>query len=375
LKRIALFLILIIVAGVLGIILLREKAIVPPLVGPQEGIKIPQEEIKISPEDLAREYRENPTVADEKYKDRILITVGVITSVGKYEGKTAVILGEPLGYPYYIWCFLRDESELKKVEKGQLVVVRGRNVGQVIYGAAGPFLSEAVTLKDCSFVPLKARELKVEFDNETKTFRIKNFGYHLIVYLKPPKINRAVEVAEIPYYRSNATISAVSAIRTEGMILGLKPEGGEYLFYVQDHEGNILFNKTLIFEGPKLKIMKIEKFKLYWIPKYWRKAECQLVEITAIVKNIGDLSWYGGTDVYVAKEGSTGTRFSAGGILNPGEEGRIEYRGLPYTLTEDEKGGIYRLHLETERETLNVTIEIPPYKEGWYYVEVPPYGG
>ncbi len=355
-----------VVVGALGIVLLQEKAN-PPLMKPQE-------EIKISISDLVEAYAGNPIAADEKYKNRILITVGVVDYIEKYEGRPVIILD----WPFKVQCFFRNESELKNVKIGELVAIRGRNVGKVTYRVGRPSY-EALILKDCSLVPLeKVRELKVEFDNETKTFRIKNFGYNLRVYLKPPNINESTWLIIIPHYQSNAMVSAAEEVLKIFYTSG----GGEYVFYLQDDdEGNVLFNKTLIFEGPKLKIMEILKFKLCWI-KSW-KTECRLEEITAIVKNVGDLMYGGWPDprycgvheIYVAKEGSTGEWFSgATGIFNPGEEKGIEY-GSFYTLTEDEKGGVYRLRLETEWETLNVTIKIPLYEGGEYCIEVPPYGG
>lgn len=91
---------------------------------------IPTEElegIKITTSDLSNEYAANEIAADQKYKNRVLIIVGLITDISRdpQTNKPYVSVG---GGEYslreWVRCFFDNENELLELAMETLLLVR-----------------------------------------------------------------------------------------------------------------------------------------------------------------------------------------------------------------------------------------------------------
>jgi hypothetical protein len=267
LKKIVPLIAIIVVAIAVGVVLLQKPAPIAPPSKPETPTTptLPETPIKISQKDLREEYDENPIAADEKYKGRIIITIGAINYIEERDGRIEVGLGTELPGALRgpsIICIFNDKKEVVDLKKGERIGIIGRNKG--IESLPSGF--SRLRFEDCHAVPLeKIKELKIEFDKETGTLKITNFGYDLKVKIKSPKgeIQDTTPLWGIHYYDKYIVIKDLPH-RIE---LFSNPIPGIYSLIVAEdtghlspeYVGKILFEEKFeISANAKIEIRKVE---------------------------------------------------------------------------------------------------------------------
>lgn len=97
--------------------------------------------IRISPDNLYKEYLDNPLAADEKFKGKILKVTGNISSINKEKDGRAFTMFDTKYINGYIFCYY-PESESEKIAKlkpGDYRTVEGKCIGMQV----------GVVLEDC----------------------------------------------------------------------------------------------------------------------------------------------------------------------------------------------------------------------------------
>ncbi|MBN1634756.1 MAG: hypothetical protein JW917_11375 [Ignavibacteria bacterium] len=97
--------------------------------------------IRISADNLYKEYSDNPVAADEKFKGKTLKVTGNISLINQEKDGRILIMYDTKAINGYIFCYF-DETESKKIAKlkpGDYRTIKGRCTGMLV----------GVTLEDC----------------------------------------------------------------------------------------------------------------------------------------------------------------------------------------------------------------------------------
>jgi hypothetical protein len=401
-KIVAPLIAIIVVAIVAGVVLLQKPAPVAPPSKPETPTtpSVPKPEvpetppskpevlpeaprtetpIKVSIRDLLQEYKNNSVAANEKYKDRIIVTEGeVIYIEDKKEGADVWISwpdpysGARIPYGPAIVCSFSDKEEVIPIKKGEIIAVMGKNKGK---GETLVLYFEDSHLRKAEEV----KEFKAEFDKETGNLKIQNFGYDLLVKLKSPK-GELINVTSVNYFETSVTVEKlphrihwISGFTTAGF---KDPRPGEYSVIIVEkiklddkkYDEKLLYEEKFSVGGPEKSQMKIEiqgKWENYgeaWI--------YQIEGINITFTNPEKIPIMIETpEVFLYKEGESSPH-----SFSQWEERRILLAGenttfilvpfSPPTLTTDTKGGEYQLTLKIrifdEIKELKVTLKVPP---------------
>jgi len=273
-KIIAPLIAIIVVAIVAGVVLFQKPAPVAPPSKPETPTTptLPETPIKISQKDLREEYDDNPIAADEKYKDRNIITIGTISYIEEKEGKVEIgLLGKPFEYTIrgpQIVCVFNDKKEVINLKKDEKIGVIGRNKGIESVGSA-----RIIRFNDCHIVPLeKIKEFKADFEKKTGDLKIQQFGCDLEIQLISPEgMNKSIKT--INYLETTSEIKNVYksvAERSEEEIVGKwKTTPGEYRLIVVEKidsgKEQILYELRFEIKGIEKAEIEILKLSGEWI--------------------------------------------------------------------------------------------------------------
>lgn len=97
--------------------------------------------IRISADNLYKEYSDNPVAADEKFKGKTLKVIGNISLINQEKDGRILIMYDTKAINGYIFCYF-DESgskEIAKLKPGDYRTIKGRCTGMLV----------GVTLEDC----------------------------------------------------------------------------------------------------------------------------------------------------------------------------------------------------------------------------------
>jgi hypothetical protein len=94
--------------------------------------------VVVSAADLLQEFRDDPDSADRKYTGKYLEISGVVQRIGQGRHETSFIIltGGDENVKLKIECFFdladkKEEAQIKRLDKGQSIKVRGEYDGQV----------------------------------------------------------------------------------------------------------------------------------------------------------------------------------------------------------------------------------------------------
>lgn len=366
-----------------------------PEIPPEIPSSKPEATIKISQKDLREAYDNNPVAADQMYKHKLLVTVGIIAYIEEKEGKVEVgLISGSIKYTIKgpsIVCVFNDKREVIDLRKDEKIAVIGRNEGIEEVGWI-----KRIRLEDCHLMPFEEiKEFKPSFDRKTGNFTIQQFGCDLeVVLVSPDGVNKTI--GSIVYFETAPVHLNVyqSAGKEEmGNVQWWKPKTGEhYLLVIESYQ-----NKKQIIYEEKFKIERIEKAKLEILEivgewkkgSLWGEYEYELTNITFKFLNpeevplLIDLPF----DIVIYREEKKIARFSSSvglpsgewelrkkPILLPGEERTViitSWGGYSVPLTTDTKGGEYQLTVQLTVKTssfedkvlheIKIVFKVPPY--------------
>jgi hypothetical protein len=105
--------------------------------------------VVVSAADLLKEFRGDPDAANRKYAGRYLEISGVVqrSGQGRHETSFVILTGGDENGKLIIECFFdladeKEEAQIKRLDKGQSITVRGEYDGQV----------SNVQVRDCELV-------------------------------------------------------------------------------------------------------------------------------------------------------------------------------------------------------------------------------
>ena len=381
-KIVSLVILLGIVIVMAGMVLLQKPAPVAPPLKPEIPSETPETPspkietpIKVSVAELLEEYKNNPVAANEKYKDRIILTMGEVIYIEDKEKGADVWISFPNPYgvspiPYgpAIVCSFSDKKEAVSIKKGEVIAVSGKNKGK----------GETLLLyfEDCHLLKIEElKEFKAEFEKETGNLRIINFGYDLVVKLKSPK-GKLLSVTSVEYFKTSAIIEKLPHL----ILFFHDPKPGDYSVVIMErirldgekYDEKLLYEEKFSVWGPEKAKMEIE-IQGNWT--YGEKYKIKEINITfANPEKIPIIVQAPVIEVYkddkkLCSFGSFLPASLTNNILLPGEEVSFVVHPIgivePEPVTTDTRGGEYQLTLkiyifEEKIKELEVTVKVPP---------------
>jgi hypothetical protein len=385
-KIVALLIAIIVVAIVTGVVLFQKPAPVTPPSKPEVPLETP---IKISQKDLREEYDENPIAADEKYKNRIIITVGVIGYIGEVDGKVEIDLvggrlpPPPIKGPQIV-CYFNDKKEVVNLKRDEKIAVIGRNKGIQTFGSA-----RSIRFEDCHVIPLeKIGEFKADFEEKTGYLKIQQFGYDLEIQLISPEGTKK-SIKSISYFETTIEIKnvykQVAGSSVEELTGKWKTTPGEYRLVVKRIDSSkeqTLYEQKFEIEGIEKAKIEISKISGYWVPDLWGGYEYRLYNLTLKFSNPKEIPLLvqppNAVEIYKGKE-EMALLYLEGlekkVILLPNEETAFTFTatgGFSKVLTTNAKGGeeyqltirIYSIFTGEKKvlQEMTINFKVPPYK-------------
>jgi len=97
--------------------------------------------IRINPDNLYKEYLDNPVAADEKFKGKILKVTGKISSINKEKTGRAFTMFDTKYINGFIFCYYPESQAavIAKLKPGDYRTVKGKCIGMQV----------GVVLEDC----------------------------------------------------------------------------------------------------------------------------------------------------------------------------------------------------------------------------------
>jgi hypothetical protein len=325
--------------------------------------------IKVSIRDLLQEYKNNPVAANEKYKNRIIVTMGEIIRIEDKEEGADVWISIPSSSGR-ILCSFSDKKEVVSIKKGEVIGVRGINKGE----------RETLLLyfEECHLQRVEElKEFKAEFDKETGVLKLQNFGYDIVVKLRLPN-GKLINVASVNYFETSKAFETLfSAFSDPAKRAYYKPRPGEYSVLLMEkikldsekYEEKLLYEEKFIVGGVEKSQMKIE-IQGRWAKNILKEWNYIIEGINITFANLEKIPIMIETpEVFLYKEGESLPKSFFGieefTILLPGEN--KTYILHPFSspvITTETKGGEYQLTLEIhifeEIKELKVTLKVPP---------------
>lgn len=329
--------------------------------------------IKVSIRDLLQDYKNNPVAANEKYKNRIIVTVGEVIYIEDKKEGADVWISWPDPYsvariPYgpAIVCSFSDKEEVIPIKKGEIIAVMGKNKGK---GETLVLYFEDSHLRKAEEV----KEFKAEFDKETGNLKIQNFGYDLLVKLKSPK-GELINVASVSYFETSATVE-----KLPHRITGFRdPRPGEYSVVIveriklngEKYDEKLLYEEKFSVGGSEKAKMEIE-IQGYWT--YEKEYKIKRINITFTNPEKLPIIVQEPEKIEVYKDDKKLCSFGLFIFVKPSlkillPEEEVSFAGDPIgsvqPVTTDTKGGEYQLILKIqifdEIKELKVTLKVPP---------------
>jgi len=295
--------------------------------------------IKITASDLSDEYKENEIAADHKYKNRVLIIVGLITDISRdpQTNKPYVSVGKSLSLER-VRCFFDKEDQLLGLAKEEEVIVKGKCLGKKEDKEGTSF---PIVFKNCSLI--EETEFQVTgweviispYNPPSVDLKVsfKKFGRSVTAYLNNPEGRETSAYLSCPA-RNYAGLDCTEGIFTLSMTEGSlqTPIAGDYQIVVKDSNENILTTKTFSFRGaqPEIEITDVSshwEHDIEYNPSVhqWglgpsKKLHCS-VTLRVNIKNNGDLPLYfTWIAVKVPNDDSQGGSYECKRGIAPGEE-------------------------------------------------------
>jgi hypothetical protein len=312
--------------------------------------------------------------ANEKYKNRIIVTVGEVIYIEDKKEGADVWISWPDPYsvariPYgpAIVCSFSEKKEVIPIKNGEIIAVMGKNKGK----------GETLVLyfEDCHLRKAEeVKEFKAEFDKETGNLKIQNFGYDLLVKLKSPK-GELINIASVSYFETSATVE-----KLPHRITGFKdPRPGEYSVVIVEriklddkkYDEKLLHEEKFTVGGPeKAKIEKIEIEGDWWFKNAYKIERINITftnpeKLPIIVQEPEKIEVYK-DDEKLRCLGVFYPFMPWPEILLPGEKKSfVEFSsGGGDPVTTNTEGGEYQLtlkiHISGEIKELKVTLKVPP---------------
>jgi hypothetical protein len=329
--------------------------------------------IKVSIRDLLQDYKNNPVAANEKYKNRIIVTVGEVIYIEDKKEGADVWISWPDPYsvariPYgpAIVCSFSEKKEVIPIKNGEIIAVMGKNKGK----------GETLVLyfEDCHLRKAEeVKEFKAEFDKETGNLKIQNFGYDLLVKLKSPK-GELINIASVSYFETSATVE-----KLPHRITGFKdPRPGEYSVVIVEriklddkkYDEKLLHEEKFTVGGPEKAKMEVE-IQGYWT--YEKEYKIKRINITFTNPEKLPIIVQEPEKIEVYKDDKKLCSFGLFIFVKPSlkillPEEEVSFAGDPIgsvqPVTTDTKGGEYQLILKIqifdEIKELKVTLKVPP---------------
>jgi hypothetical protein len=262
--------------------MLQRQEVVQPtqsVTTPAPGVEL-EAPLKIHIHELYKEYKGGPEAANEKWRGRLIVTVGWVKGFTK-EDFPIIRAGAPVDV--IIPCPVKG-SEREMLEKGVrelkpvFVAVSGR-IASMVEGIAYGFppLPPGYTyfelsLQDCKLVDVsKVREFEARFFRENWSVVVHNYAYSIVVWFRkadepsPPMLSTYYVVMLSPLDReARASI--------EPNIREVARTPGDYVLEVVNSEsGEVLVSWRIRIPGIEAVRVEITSAKGYWVPdnKYW----------------------------------------------------------------------------------------------------------
>jgi hypothetical protein len=295
--------------------------------------------IKITTGDLSDEYKENEIAADHKYKNRVLIIVGLITDISRdpQTNKPYVSVGKSLSLEW-VRCFFDKEDQLLGLAKGEEVIVKGKCLGKKEDKEGTSF---PIVFKNCSLI--EETEFQVTgweviispYNPPSVDLKVsfKKFGRSVTAYLNNPEGRETSAYLSCParnYAGLDCTEGVFTLSMTEGSLQ--TPIAGDYQIVVKDSNENILTTKTFSFRGvqPEVEITDVSghwEHDIEYDPSLHQwglgpsKEVHYSVRLMVNIKNSGDLPFYfTWIAVKVPNDDSQGGSYECKRGIAPGEE-------------------------------------------------------
>jgi hypothetical protein len=262
--------------------MLQRQEVVQPtqsVTTPAPGVEL-EAPLKIHIHELYKEYKGGPEAANEKWRGRLIVTVGWVKGFTK-EGSLIIWAGVPVDV--IIPCPVKG-SEREMLEKGVrelkpvFVAVSGR-IASMVEGIAYGFppLPPGYTyfelsLQDCKLVDVsKVREFEARFFRENWSVVVHNYAYSIVVWFQ--------KADEPTLYRTSSNMVAMIDQLERQVRVSIEPNirevartPGDYVLEVVNAEsGEVLVSWRIRIPGIEAVRVEITSAKGYWVPDnmYW----------------------------------------------------------------------------------------------------------
>jgi hypothetical protein len=262
--------------------MLQRQEVVQPtqsVTTPAPGVEL-EAPLKIHIHELYKEYKGSPEAANEKWRGRLIVTVGWVGGFTK-EDSPIIRAGAPVDV--IIPCPVKG-SEREMLEKGVrelkpvFVAISGRIASmaeRIAYGfppLPSGYTYFELSLQDCKLVDVsKVREFEARFFRENWSVVVHNYAYNLLVWFRkadepsPPMLSTYYVVTLSPLDReARASI--------EPNIREVARTPGDYVLEVVNAEsGEVLVSWRIRIPGIEAVGVEITSAKGYWAPgnEYW----------------------------------------------------------------------------------------------------------
>jgi hypothetical protein len=268
--------------------MLQRQEVVQPtqsVATPAPGVEL-EAPLKIHIHELYKEYWENREAANEKWRGRLIVTVGRFKGFTK-EGSLIIRAGVPMDV--IIPCPVKG-SEREMLEKGArgfkpvFVAVSGRIASmaeRTVYGFPLPssYTFFELSLQDCKLVDVsKVREFEARFFRENWSVVVHNYAYSIVVWFRKadePSPETLVIVTLSPLDREAKIdirdLREIAARFATNIEVFVGTPGDYVLEVVNEESGEVLVNWRIRIPGIEAVRVEITSAKGYWAPgnKYW----------------------------------------------------------------------------------------------------------
>jgi hypothetical protein len=269
--------------------MLQRQEVVQPtqsVTTPAPGVEL-EAPLKIHIHELYKEYKGSPEAANEKWRGRLIVTVGWVKGFTK-EDSPIIRAGAPVDV--IIPCPVKG-SEREMLEKGVrelkpvFVAVSGRIASmaeRIAYGfppLPSGYTFFELSLQDCKLVDVsKVREFEARFFRENWSVVVHNYAYSIVVWFRKadePSPNTLNIVTLSPLDREARIdirdLREIAARFARNIEEFVRTPGDYVLEVVNAESGEVLVSWRIRIPGIEAVRVEITSAKGYWVPdnKYW----------------------------------------------------------------------------------------------------------
>jgi hypothetical protein len=269
--------------------MLQRQEVVQPtqsVTTPAPGVEL-EAPLKIHIHELYKEYKGSPEAANEKWRGRLIVTVGWVKGFTK-EDFPIIRAGAPVDV--IIPCPVKG-SEREMLEKGVrelkpvFVAVSGRIASmaeRIAYGfppLPSGYTYFELSLQDCKLVDVsKVREFEARFFRENWSVVVHNYAYSIVVWFRKadePSPNTLYIVTLSPLDREARIdirdLREIAARFARNIEEFVRTPGDYVLEVVNSESGEVLVNWRIRIPGIEAVRVEITSAKGYWAPgnEYW----------------------------------------------------------------------------------------------------------